>query len=111
MASVIFRGILKIQVEVQVVIIANNIVLTALVIFLAFFTYRNNRYITPPGIAAYTSRLIKMFAVLITFVLKAPASPRFDDTTTMSTFFGSLFSKNGEDPSSRLAGQIAQQLP
>src|SRR6187402_239086 len=45
---------------------------------------------------------IKVLAVFITLALKAPAKPRFDDTTITNTLTGSRCCKNGDEPSSKL---------
>ncbi|MCY1516346.1 hypothetical protein D9M68_509670 [compost metagenome] len=45
---------------------------------------------------------IKLLAVLIAFILNAPANPRFDETTITNTLFGSRSSIKGEELPSRL---------
>ncbi|MCY1562284.1 hypothetical protein D9M68_996540 [compost metagenome] len=59
--------------------------------------------LTPPFLSCslYFSA-IKLFAVLITFMLNAPAKPRLDDTTTTKTLFASRSWINGEDAPSKL---------
>src|ERR1700761_1004088 len=51
---------------------------------------------------------IRLLVVLITFALNAPAKPRFDDTVTIKTLFGTRSCKNGDAPSSKLDDRLAK---
>src|SRR5476651_1648872 len=50
---------------------------------------------------------MRLLAVFIMLALKAPAKPRFDDTVIINTLFGIRSSKNGDEPSSKLADKLA----
>ncbi|MNQ99519.1 hypothetical protein D3C85_1152580 [compost metagenome] len=49
---------------------------------------------------------IKLLAALITFMLKAPAKPRFDDTVTIKTLLGSRSWIKGDEEPSKLADRL-----